>query len=180
MPTTDQGFRYPASTDDPDVAGDMSNLAADLNAFLKLPDAVSATGSGVIASAAGTFAALSTPCSLAFQNPSSTYDLWVMLIMNGYLTNSGTTGAVSAHSVASGGVNWAATGYGAGGPLSVADTMSAGAGVGISCGVSFPVKLPAGSASTTFSVQGSRSNTDGSKVVQAASLRIMPIRFIKP
>ncbi len=180
MPTTDQGIRYPSSTDDPDVSGDMSNLAADVNAIVKLPDVVSATGSGVIASSAGTYAALSTPCSLSFQNPSSTHDLYVMLVMNGYLTNSGTTGAVAAHSTASGGVNWTAAQYGNGGPLSCADTLSAGGGVGVSCGVSFPVKIPAGSASTTFTVQGYRSNTDGSKVVQTVSLRIVPIRYIKP
>lgn len=180
MATTDQGFRFPTATDDPDVPGDIGNLAADLNAYLKLPDPVSATGSGTIVSAASAYAALPSPCAVNFTNPSSVYDLIVNVHMAGYLSNSGATGSVSIYSVAQGGMSWAATGYGSGGPLSIAETVICGANTSLGAGVSFPVRIPAGAATITFSVQAMRSNTDGSKVVQSAALRINPLRFVKP
>lgn len=189
MPTTPEGFRYPASTDDVQLWTKFQALAEDVDTYVNLPDeVVSSLGAGIvtIASTINVYTSLPSPGPLTatITNPSSVYDLIVDVNMQCWMIiNSAGSGNVQVGITAIGGVTFAAgtpTPGGAGAQSFGDNAFVTGANGSGSYSTTIPVVIPAGAAAVTFGVQASRSVADGVKTINYATLRVIPRRFRKP
>lgn len=182
MPETSYGLPYPASTDDPRVWEDMQALAAAINTLHDLPDDVAAFYGNVISNISATsFAALPNAVSVSITNPSADFDMLVDVTASAWMTN-GTSSNVQLGVAASGGMSFAASGFGSGGAIANSDNGIVGGGATVAQQINFPVTIPAGASAVTFALQALRSGGTTSTLpsVNYPTLRVKPRRFVVP
>lgn len=180
MPDTSLGFPYPASSDDVQLWTKFQALAEAVNAFLELPDDVSASVSGNITITAASFSLLPAPgpLNIVFSNPSADYDLLVDVSISTLMLSSTSTTVLQVSLAASGGVSFPAT-AGGGGPLEDSEILRTNSASFEQGQVTYPVLIPAGAAPVTFAVGAMRSAAT-SCTLNDPVLRIKPRRFQVP
>lgn len=176
--TTALGIPFPESTDDPDVPTDMQALAAFIDTLLNLPDEVTASRTGPDTISTTTVSVdLPGPVACSITNPSSDLDLICDV----------SYGARMASSTAVGLNVWVS----AGGGLTTGEVASGGAinrGENLyvtNCDfnqrfATYPVRIPAGASTVTFTVNAYRDTASGAQQVANATLRVTPRRFAIP
>ncbi len=182
MPLTGLGFRYPASTDDPDVPADIQALADDLNTFLTLPAGINLGGVGSNVITSLTFAALpSSPLSGSITNPSSVYNLECDVTFGAWVAAGVSTIQLQGGVALSGGMSVAADALGSGGPVATGQLILTQNVDPHSAQSGFQVIIPAGAAAVTFTVQAKRTGVNAAQFIyNAPYLQVQPRRFIKP
>jgi hypothetical protein len=175
---------YPQSTDDVQLWTKFQALAEKVDELLSLPDDVAAFVANVITTITATsFATLPSPgpVSVSMTNPSSDFDLLCDVSFSAWMNN-GTSSNVQVGVAGSGGMSWAANGFGSGGPIANSDNLIVGGGATVQqCG-NFPVQIPAGAAAVTFTMHALRSGgtTTTLPSVNYPTLRVKPRRFVVP
>lgn len=182
MPFTAMGIYYPSSVDPPNGPTQMQALATNVDTLLDLPDDVAGFVNSTIAVTATSFATLPSPGPLAISitNPSSVYNLEIDVTFSAWMTVGATTTSVTAGIQGSGGMTWAAAGFGSGGPIANSDNLFTNSAQFVQQAGHFPVIIPAGAAALTLTMHAFRSNTGASAAVNYPTLRAKPRRFIVP
>lgn len=183
MPTTAEGFRYPASTDDVQLWTKFQALAEDIDTYVNLPARVETPVAAVIglAGVAGTWGPLATAVTAVITNPSAVYDLHVDVQISALVLVGSGTGNVQLGIAASGGMTITPASPGGGGAIAAGENFLISATVaGSSCQIMSPITIPAGAAATTFAMWGMRTVADGVKNISNPAIRIIPRRFNKP
>lgn len=179
QPISSSGFGIP-------VKNAIENLDARLTireALENIPDDVVATIAGTIAITATSAATLPSPgpLSVAFTNPSSEFDLVVDLSFSAWMS-CGTSTSVQAGVAASGGMTWNYNQFNVGGPIANSDNLFSAGAVTMQQKSGYPVRIPAGAAAVTFTVQAFRSGgtTTTLPSYNYPTLRITPRAYVLP
>lgn len=164
---------YPQSTDPVKPYTDIQNLAAALDTLLNMPADVNNFINAQLTITSTSFAALPTPLTVSFTNPSSVYKLVVDVQISAWL--SAATNDVRAGLAASGGVTFTPA-LGSGGAIANSENMYTST-AGTQCAVTIPnIIIPAGAAAVTFAMQAMRS-TSGTQLVSYPAIRVIPRRY---
>lgn len=170
---TSLGLPYPQSTDNVRPHEDIQALAVALNTLLTLPADVTNFVNSQITITSLTFAAMPTPLTVAFTNPSADYNLVVDVQISAWM--SAATNDVRAGLSASGGLTFTPT-LGSGGAIANSENLYA-AVAGVQCSVEIPgLIIPAGAGAVTFAMQAMRT-TSGTQLVSYPAIRVKPRRY---
>lgn len=183
MPTTAEGFRYPASTDDVQLWTKFQALAEDIDTYVNLParqEAFLATIQA-LAGSAGAWGGLTSPLVVAITNPSAVYDLHVDVMVSALVLHSAASGNTQLGIAAAGGMTINPGSPGGGGAIAAGENFLLSTSVpGGSCNLTLPITIPAGAASVTFGLWGMRTVVGGIQNISNPAIRIIPRRFNKP
>lgn len=173
---TTLGIPFPLSTDNVRVHTDLAAIAAAVNTLLDLPDSVSSFVNAQLTITSTSFAAMPTPLTVGFTNPSADFDLLVDVQIAAWLSASAND--VRAGLSASGGVSFTPA-LGSGGAIANSENLYSST-TGNQASIILPIIIPAGAAAVTFAMQASRASATGTQLVSYPSIRVMPRRYMAP